>query len=75
MGLLAITALAQESGAPMALPHRNGPGGSGVDSLMLKGTVTVPAETEVRIQMPLEFIPRLTTPMTLSLPACCNLSM
>jgi len=51
IGLLAITALAQEVEVPMALPHRSGPGPARAESPMLRGTVTVPAETEVSIQM------------------------
>jgi hypothetical protein len=51
IGLLAITASAQEGEVPMALPHRGGPGLARTESSMPKGTVTVPAETQVSIQM------------------------
>ncbi len=51
IGFLATTALAQEGEVPLALPHRSGPGLARTESSMLKGTVTVPAETQVSIQM------------------------
>ena len=51
ISLFAITASAQEGAAPMALPHRSGPGLASTESTAPKGTVTVPAETQVSIQM------------------------
>jgi len=51
LGFLAITALAQESESPVALPHRSSPGPTRAASSRPRGTVTVPAETQVSIQM------------------------
>jgi hypothetical protein len=51
MGFLAITALAQEDEVPVALPHRSDPGPIRSESTMPRETVTVPAETQVSIQM------------------------
>jgi hypothetical protein len=51
IGLFAIAAWAQESEVPLPLPHRSGPGLARTESSILKGTVTVPAETQVSIQM------------------------
>jgi len=51
MGFLAITALAQEGEVPVALPHRSSPGPTRTESSMPRETVTVPAETQVSIQM------------------------
>ncbi len=50
IGLFAIMASAQESEVPMPLPHRSGSLTSPEPS-MLNGTVTVPAETQVSIEM------------------------
>jgi hypothetical protein len=49
MGFLAVTALAQEDQVPVALPHRAGL--ARTESSMPRETVTVPAETQVSIQM------------------------
>jgi len=51
IGFLAITALAQEGEVPVALPHRSGLGPASTESSMPSDTVTVPAETQVSIQM------------------------
>jgi hypothetical protein len=51
IGFLAITALAQEGEVPMSLPHRGGPGPVRTESSVPSETLTVPAETHVRIQM------------------------
>jgi hypothetical protein len=51
IGFLAISALAQEDQVPVALPHRGGPGPTRSESPMSRETVTVPAETQVSIQM------------------------
>lgn len=51
IGFLAITALAQEGEAPVALPHRSGLGPASTESSMHSDRVTVPAETQVSIQM------------------------
>ena len=51
IGFLAITAWAQEGEAPVALPHRSGLGPARTESSMPSDTVTVPAETQVSIQM------------------------
>jgi hypothetical protein len=51
MGFLAIRALAQEGEVPVALPHRWGPGPARTESSMPRETVTVPAETQVSIQV------------------------
>jgi hypothetical protein len=51
IGFLAITALAQEGEVPLALPHRSGPGPTRTESSMPRETITVPAETQVSIQM------------------------
>jgi hypothetical protein len=51
IGFLAISALAQEDQVPVALPHRSGPGPTRSESPMSRETVTVPAETQVSIQM------------------------
>ena len=48
---LAMTALAQKSEVPMALPHRGAPGPIRTESSVPGGTLTVPAETQVSIQM------------------------
>jgi hypothetical protein len=48
---LAITALAQEGEAPVALPHRSGLGAASTESSTHSDKVTVPAETQVSIQM------------------------
>jgi len=49
MGFLAISAFAQENEVPLVLPHRNGPGPT--RSAFPMGDVTVPAETQLSIQM------------------------
>jgi len=49
IGFLAIAAFAQENEVPLVLPHRSGPGLS--RPLSSGGSVTVPAETQVSIQM------------------------
>jgi hypothetical protein len=51
MSLLAITAWAQEGEVPVALPHRSGPWPARPESAMPRETVTVPAETQVSVQM------------------------
>jgi hypothetical protein len=51
IGFLAITAWAQESEAPVALPHRSGLGSARTESSTRSDKVTVPAETQVSIQM------------------------
>jgi hypothetical protein len=51
IGFLAMTALAQEGETPVALPHRSIPGPTSTESFMPRGTVTVPAETQVSIQV------------------------
>jgi hypothetical protein len=51
IGFLAITALAQEGEVPVALPHRSGLGPASTESSMRSDKVTVPAETQVSIQM------------------------
>ena len=48
IGFLAITARAQEGQAPVALPHRSGLGPIRAES---SNTVTIPADTQVSIQM------------------------
>ena len=49
IGLLAIAAFAQENEEPLLLPHRSGPGLT--RPVSPRGSVTVPAETQVSIQM------------------------
>ena len=49
LGFLAGAAFAQESEVPLVLPHRSGPGLNRPASA--RGSVTVPAETQVSIQM------------------------
>ena len=51
MSFLAITAWAQEGEAPMMLPHRSGLEPTRTVPSMPSDTVTVPAETQVSIQM------------------------
>jgi hypothetical protein len=51
IGFLAITALAQEGEVPLELPHRSAPRLTGTESSRPRETVTVPAETQVSIQM------------------------
>lgn len=51
MSFLAITAWAQEGEAPMVLPHRSGLEATRTVPSMPSDTVTVPAETQVSIQM------------------------
>jgi hypothetical protein len=51
IGFLAITAWAQESEAPVALPHRSGLRSVRTESSTHSDKVTVPAETQVSIQM------------------------
>jgi hypothetical protein len=51
IGFLAVTVWAQEGQAPVALPHRNGLGPANTESSMPSDTVTIPAETQVSIQM------------------------
>jgi hypothetical protein len=51
MSFLAITALAQEGESPVMLPHRSGPEPTRTESFMPSDTVTVPAETQVSIQI------------------------
>ena len=51
IGFFAIAALAQEGESPVALPHRSGLKPGGIESSAPSGTVTVPAETQVSIQM------------------------
>jgi hypothetical protein len=51
MSFLAVTAWAQEGEAPMVLPHRSGPETTRTVPSMPSDTVTVPAETQVSIQM------------------------
>lgn len=51
IGLLALTALAQETSVPQALPHRNGPTQVRTDSFSPSEILTVPSETQVRITM------------------------
>jgi len=51
IGFLAITALAQEEEIPLVLPHRSAPGLTSPESIRPKGNLTVPAETQVSIQM------------------------
>jgi hypothetical protein len=51
MALLVVPALAQEGEMPFGLPHRNGPQPVRNEPTASKKTVTVPAETEVRVQM------------------------
>ena len=48
---LALTASAQESGVPLVLPHRGDLGPTRTESSVPRGTLTVPAETQVSIQM------------------------
>ena len=49
VGFLAIAAFAQENEVPLVLPHRSGPGPTLPASP--RGSVTLPAETQVSIQM------------------------
>jgi hypothetical protein len=51
LGLFAITALAWEGELPVALPHRSGLGQGRTESSRPRQTVTIPAETQVRVQM------------------------
>ena len=51
IGFFAIAALAQEGESPVTLPHRSGLKPGGIESSAPSGTVTVPAETQVSIQM------------------------
>jgi hypothetical protein len=51
IAFLAITALAQETEVPLALPHRGGQGPPTTEFSLPWNTVTVPAETQVSIQM------------------------
>jgi len=51
IGFLAVTAFAQEGEVPLVLPHRNGPGPTRSESRLPQGSITVPAETQVSIQM------------------------
>ncbi len=51
IGFFATAALAQEGESPVALPHRSGLKPAGIESSAPSGTVTVPAETQVSIQM------------------------
>ena len=51
IGFLAITACAQEGGVPVTLPHRGGPGPASTESFRPSDTVTLPAETQVSVQM------------------------
>jgi hypothetical protein len=51
IGFLAITAWAQEGEVPVALPHRSGLEPARTESSLPSDTVTVPAETQVTIQM------------------------
>jgi hypothetical protein len=51
IGFLAITAWAQEGEVPMALPHRGGLGPASIESSIHSDKVTVPAETQVSVQM------------------------
>jgi hypothetical protein len=51
MGFLAISALAQEDEMLVGLPRRSGPGPAATESSMTRKTVTVPAETQVSIQV------------------------
>jgi len=50
-GFMAIGAFAQEGEVPLLLPHRSGPGLTSSESPLTRGSVTVPAETQVSIQM------------------------
>jgi hypothetical protein len=49
IGFLAIAAFAQENEVPLVLPHRSGPGLT--RNASPRGSVTLPAETQVSIQM------------------------
>jgi hypothetical protein len=51
IGFLAITALAQEGQVPLTLPHRSGPKPTRTESSGPSGIITVPAETQVSVQM------------------------
>ena len=51
ISFLAITAWAQESEVPVAMPHRSGLGSARTESSTHSDKVTVPAETQVSIQM------------------------
>jgi len=51
IGFLASTALAQEGEVPLLLPHRSGPEPTRSESSLPRGSVTVPAETQVSVQM------------------------
>jgi len=52
IGFLAITALAQEGGVPLVLPHRSGPGLTGPEyPVPPRESLTVPAETQVSVQV------------------------
>jgi len=51
IGFLASTALAQEGEVPLVLPHRSGPAPTRSESSMPRGSATVPAETQVSVQM------------------------
>jgi hypothetical protein len=51
IGFLACTALAQEGEEPIALPHRSGVGLARTAFSLPRETVTVPAETQVSIQV------------------------
>jgi len=51
IGFLAITAWAQEGGVPVVLPHRNGLEPANTIISLPSHTVTIPAETEVSVQM------------------------
>lgn len=51
IGFLTLTAWAQEDAMSVTLPHRNGSGPVRTDSSMPPESLTVPAETQVTIQM------------------------
>jgi hypothetical protein len=51
IGFLAISALAHEDEVLVTLPRRSGPGQARAESSMPRKTVTVPAETQVSIQV------------------------
>jgi hypothetical protein len=51
IGFLALTAFAQEPGTSVALPHRSGSAAVRTESFVPSGTLTVPAETQVAIQV------------------------
>jgi hypothetical protein len=51
IGLFVLTASAQETAAPVVLPHRTGPAQVRAESALPSRTLTVPADTQVSIQI------------------------